>query len=95
MRKRRAEEGDPVEMVSTKFVNAAGKEVTVTGMLVRKNIHDSLVHCLMDHEHSLRMSLRAQGMRAVDAELRHIKDAGPVKAEAWQNAVDIFNGAQL
>lgn len=93
VRKKKAEDGDPVEMVSTKFTNADGEQRTVTGMYVRKNIHASLVHTLQSHEQSLRAEMRAQGVRAVDAEMCAVTNmAAAVPAAALQQATEIFKG---
>lgn len=94
IRRKRAEEGDPVEMVSTTFTNAKGQEQTVTGMYVRKKIHDMLVETLQSHEKSQRMLFKAKGMQVVDAQLQATAGAGPSNAAAWQ-AADIMKGALL
>lgn len=91
MRRKKAEEGDPVEMVSTKFTNAAGEEQSVTGMFVRKNIHNHLVHSLKSHEDNLCSTLKAQGVRVVDAQMRAV-GAGPSHLAAPQQATAILKG---
>ena len=81
-------------MVSTTFTSITGEQQTVTGMYVRKNIHNMLVDTLQQHEKNQRSLFKAQGIKVVDAELQAASKAGPSNAAA-QQAAEIMKGAHL
>lgn len=69
-KRKKVEDGDPVEMVSTNL-GTGDKKRSITGMYVRKNIAQPLMEVLHSHEQALRRKMVDSGISNITAPSVH------------------------